>query len=96
MSAIAKQIAYMEHNYPAGGEDSTAVSAWKLAIGYAKRMLDAEKNRPDIVIWEGTARPGEPGLSLFAGRGDQHSTLLVPVEYQKVKGKRGRIAFIPD
>lgn len=65
-----------------------------MAIAANRIIAITEKEREkDIVLWAGLVKTGEPGLSLFKGHGEYESTMLFPVDYKMLKGKRGEIIF---
>ena len=47
----------------------------------------------EVVLWEGLAKSGEAEFMMRQSHGDNPSVCLFPIEYAKVKGKRGQLIF---
>ena len=61
----------------------------------ADRILLALENErvKEVVLWEGLAKSGEAEFMMRQSHGDNPSVCLFPIEYAKVKGKRGVLIF---
>jgi hypothetical protein len=58
-------------------------------------LVDGERAK-EVVLWEGLCKAGQPDFQIFKGRGDNESVVLVPVPYKTIKGRKGRLVFLPD
>ena len=89
-----KLVEIMSENLSAGGMDicDCEISGFADAAEHILLALNQERVG-EVVLWEGLAKSGEAEFMMRQSHGDNPSVCLFPIEYAKVKGKRGKLIF---